>query len=159
VFDLAENMLAVARKTLEDFAGRVTYQKGNFGEVDFGSDYDLVLAGLAVHHLEDEEKRRLFRRIFSAMKPGGLLLIRDIVRGATDRLNEQYDKLWCAYIRSKNEDDRALMDRYHVEDVPATVEDQMVWLREAGFTDVGCHWRRLNFAIFGGRKPLPDEKR
>jgi tRNA (cmo5U34)-methyltransferase len=159
VFDLAENMLAGARNALKEFAGRVTFQKGDFGEADFGSGYDLVLSGLAVHHLEDGEKRILFRRIFSALNPDGLLLIRDIVRGETDRLNEQYERLWCSYIRSMNEDDRSLMDRYHDEDVPATVEDQMAWLREAGFTDVGCHWRRLNFAIFGGRKPLPVEKR
>jgi tRNA (cmo5U34)-methyltransferase len=43
--------------------------------------------------------------------------------------------------------------KYLEEDRPGSVEDQTQWLAEAGFEDVGCHWRYLNFAIIGGRKP------
>jgi hypothetical protein len=43
-------------------------------------------------------------------------------------------------------------DEYLEEDIPSSVEEQTKWLTEAGFSEVGCHWRYLNFAIFGGMK-------
>ncbi len=56
-------------------------------------------------------------------------------------------------MRSNGEDDEVWLNRHLAEDTPASVEDQAAWLEEAGFADVGCHWRYMNFAIFGGRKP------
>jgi tRNA (cmo5U34)-methyltransferase len=152
VFDLAENMLAAARERLRKFDNRVAFRKGDFSRDDFGVGYDLILSGLSIHHLGDPQKRELYRRIYLALNPGGVFLNRDVIRGATDRLDEVYLRLWRGYVRSMGEDDAALMERYHAEDVPASVEDQLEWLRQAGFVDVGCHWQRINYAIFGGHK-------
>jgi tRNA (cmo5U34)-methyltransferase len=156
VFDLAEGMLAAARDRLQKFEARVTYQKGDFSRDDFGIGYDVILSGLSIHHLEDPEKRRLYRKIYLALHPGGLFLNRDIIRGATDRLDEIYVRLWREYVRANGEDDVALMERFHAEDRPACLEDQLDWLRSAGFVDVGCHWQRINYAVFGGRKYTAD---
>ena len=152
LFDLAEGMLATARERLAPFEGRAVFQKGDFSRDDFGIGYDVIVSGLSIHHLGDPEKKELYRRIYLALNPGGIFLNRDIVRGATDRLNAIYESLWREYVRSCGEDDVALMERYRAEDIPACVEDQLEWLREAGFADVGCHWQRMNFAIFGGYK-------
>lgn len=86
------------------------------------------------------------------MNSGGILLIRDIVLGATPALTEQYEKLWRQYIKHSGEDDAACFQNYLEEDIPSSVEEQTKWLSEAGFSEVGCHWRYLNFAIFGGVK-------
>jgi tRNA (cmo5U34)-methyltransferase len=153
VFDLAENMLANARTLLSEFSDRVTYQAGDFGTVDFGEGYDVILAGLAIHHLDNPGKQALFQRLFAAMNPGGCLLIRDIVHGESEKITAVYERMWCDYIRSMQTDERAVLERYHAEDVPAPMEDQLRWLRESGFANVGCHWKYLNFAIFGGEKP------
>jgi tRNA (cmo5U34)-methyltransferase len=152
VLDLAENMLAAARERLATFAERVTFQRGDFSRDEFGFGYDLILSGLSIHHLEDLAKKDLYRRIYQALNPGGLFLNRDMVRGATDRLNAVYEHLWLEYVRSMGEDPAACLERSRVEDIPACVEDQLEWLRGAGFVDVGCHWQRMNYAIFGGYK-------
>jgi tRNA (cmo5U34)-methyltransferase len=152
VFDLADNMLEAARGRLKKFESRAVFRKGDFSRDDFGIGYDLVLSGLSIHHLEDPRKRELYRKIYLALNPGGLFLCRDIIRGATVRLDGIYIRLWRDYVRSTGENDAELMDRYAEEDHPACVEDQLEWLREAGFVDVGCHWQRINFAIFGGHK-------
>jgi tRNA (cmo5U34)-methyltransferase len=152
VFDLVENMLDAARERLQKFENRVTFQKGDFSKDDFGIGYDLILSGLSIHHLGNPQKQDLYRRIYLALNPGGIFLNRDVIRGATGRLDEIYIRLWREYIRSMGEDDAACMERYLAEDVPATVEDQLEWLRKAGFVDVGCHWQRINYAIFGGNK-------
>ncbi len=38
-------------------------------------------------------------------------------------------------------------------DQPAHLEDQLLWLREAGFADIDCHWKWLELALVGGAKP------
>jgi tRNA (cmo5U34)-methyltransferase len=152
VFDLADNMLDAARERLQKFENRTAFQKGDFSKDDFGIGYDLILSGLSIHHLGNPQKRELYRRIYLALNPGGIFLNRDIVRGTTDRLDEIYLRLWRGYIRSRGEDDAACMERYRAEDVPASVEDQLEWLRQAGFVDVCSYWQRINFAVFGGHK-------
>ncbi|MBE9122847.1 methyltransferase domain-containing protein [Tychonema sp. LEGE 07199] len=149
-FDMAENMLKICQTNLSAFGKRLTLQQGNFAEDDFGSGYDLVVSGLAIHHLDSAGKQQLFHQLFQSMNPEGILLIRDIVTGATPKLTEQYENLWRQYMKASGEDDAAWFQNYLKEDIPSSVEEQTKWLAEAGFADAACHWRYLNFAIFGG---------
>ena len=151
-FDIAEKMLKVCQTNLSPYQERLTLQQGNFAEDNFGNRYDLVVSGLAIHHLDSAGKQTLFKKLFQSMNSGGILLIRDIVTGATPRLTEQYEKLWRQYIKASGEDDVAWFQNYLKEDIPSSVEEQTRWLSEAGFADTACHWRHLNFAIFGGVK-------
>lgn len=151
--DLADNMLEACRKNLSRFEGRLTLKKANFVSDDLEGGYDLAVSGLAVHHLTDDEKRRLFARVLESLSPGGVFIVRDVVLGATPHLTELYRGGWKSFMRSTGEDDEVWLARHLKEDKPASVESQTAWLSEAGFTDVACHWRYLNFAVFGGRKP------
>lgn len=150
--DMAENMLKICQTNLSAFRERLTLQQGNFAADDFGSGYDLVVSGLAIHHLDGAGKQQLFHKLFAAMNSGGILLIRDIVTGATPSLTEQYEQLWRKYMKGCGEDDAMYFQAYLEEDIPSSVEEQTQWLAEAGFSEVGCHWRYLNFAVFGGVK-------
>ena len=38
-------------------------------------------------------------------------------------------------------------------DQPARLEDQLSWLRTAGFTNVDCFWKWLELSLVGGTKP------
>jgi len=149
-FDMAENMLKVCQTNLSAFGKRLTLQQGNFAEDDFGSGYDLVVSGLAIHHLDSAGKQQLFHQLFQSINPEGILLIRDIVTGATPKLTEPYEKLWRQYMKASGEDDAAWFQNELKEDIPSSVEEQTKWLTETGFADAACHWRYLNFAIFGG---------
>ncbi|MBE9185946.1 class I SAM-dependent methyltransferase [Microcoleus sp. LEGE 07076] len=151
-FDIAQNMLKICQTNLSAFGKRLRLQQGNFAEDDFGSGYDLVVSGLAIHHLDSAGKQHLFHQLFQSINPEGILLIRDIVTGATPKLTEQYEKLWRQYMKVNGEDDTAWFQNYLKEDIPSSVEEQTKWLAEAGFADAGCHWRYLNFAIFGAVK-------
>lgn len=151
-FDMAENMLKICQTNLSAFQERLTLQQGNFAEDDFGNGYDLVVSSLAIHHLDGARKKTLFKKLFQSMNSGGILLIRDIVTGGTPRLTEQYEQLWRQYMKDSGEDDKIWFQKYLEEDIPSSMEEQTKWLAESGFADVGCHWRYLNFAIFGGVK-------
>lgn len=152
-FDLSPVMLDTCKKKLWAYPNRARFVQGDFTKDDFGTDYDVIFAGLVLQHTDDAGRRAFFRKAIGKMKPGGILLARDIVRGSTTRLTQEYERLWRLYMRAQGEDGALWYSKFQAHDVPASVEDQLKWLTEAGFIDVGCHWRHLNFAITGGRKP------
>ena len=111
-FDLVENMLATCEKNLVCYKDRLTLKQGDFGQDGFGSGYDLIVSGLATHHLNDAEKPRLYKRIYDALKPGGVFINREVVLGDSLELTNQYHHLWREYIRSNGEDDEKWFDFY-----------------------------------------------
>ena len=55
-------------------------------------------------------------------------------------------------MKSNGEDDEFWYQKHNEEDHPMSVEDQLEWLKNAGFSHTACHWRHWNFAIISGRK-------
>jgi tRNA (cmo5U34)-methyltransferase len=150
--DISPVMLDTCKKKLWAYPSRATYQQGDFTKDDFGGGYDVIFTGLVLQHTDEAGRRAFFKKILPKMNPGGILLSRDIVRGTTPRLTEDYERLWRLYIRAQGEDGALWGNKFQAKDLPTTVEDQAKGLLEAGFIDVGCHWRYLNFAITGGRR-------
>jgi SAM-dependent methyltransferase len=95
---------------------------------------DVVVSGLAIHHLEDERKRTLFEEIHSLLAPGGVFANLDLVTSASPRLHERF----------RREIGRAQDDP---TDRLAGLSEQMGWLREAGFAEVDCHFKWLELAL------------
>jgi tRNA (cmo5U34)-methyltransferase len=151
--DLSPNMVETCKRNLAAYSGRVEARRAHFGEDDIGSGYDLVVSGFAIHHLTDAGKQELYNKIFRALKSGGIFINRELVLGATPALTKVYENCWREFVHANGEGGEDWFKKYVEEDIPASVEDQTAWLKRAGFTDVGCHWRHLGFAIFGGRKP------
>lgn len=61
-FDLTEEMLDAARDRCGEFGSRLATVVGNYAADDVGSSYDLVLAGLALQHLDDRQRLDVLRR-------------------------------------------------------------------------------------------------
>ncbi|WFE42373.1 class I SAM-dependent methyltransferase [Micromonospora sp. WMMD998] len=117
--------------------------------------YDAVVSALAIHHLDDDGKRALYRRSAAALAPGGVFVNAEQVAGPTPALDRRYDEVWTARITelgSDAEEIAASRERMR-HDRPATVADQCRWLGEAGLTDVDCFFKEWRFAVFGGRAP------
>ena len=100
---------------------------------DMGS-LDVVVSGLAIHHLEDERKRELFEEIHTLLIPGGVFANLDLVTSASPRLHERFRREI-----GRTQDDPT--DRL------ADLSDQMGWLRDAGFTEVDCHFKWLELSL------------
>jgi tRNA (cmo5U34)-methyltransferase len=101
-------------------------------------EVDAVVSGLAIHHLEDGRKRELFAEIHDFLSAGGVFANLDLVRPASARLHERF----CREI-GRVEDDPT--DRL------AGLDEQMKWLREAGFAEVECHFEWLELALIVAR--------
>lgn len=151
--DLAETMLDICRQRLAQYSLRVVFLRADFSSTEFGiDDFDAVVSGLAIHHLDAAQTKDLYKRICRALRPGGMFLNRELVLGQTQLWTRRYEQLWRDHVAAGGEQDSEWFQSYLDEDQPAAVDDHLTWLREAGFEDVACHYRRLNFAIFGGSK-------
>jgi trans-aconitate methyltransferase len=103
---------------------------------------EVVVSGLAIHHLEDRRKRELFDEVHGLLAPGGVFANLDLVRSASARLHERFRR-----------------EIGRVEDDPtdrlAGLEEQMDWLREVGFAEVDCHFKWLEMALVVAVKAQP----
>jgi tRNA (cmo5U34)-methyltransferase len=128
--DASEAMLGRARQRLPGADLRVQRLED---ELPAGP-FDLVVSALAVHHLDGPGKRDLFSRVAAVLRPGGVFVLGDVVvpAGGQDGPNE-ID--W-------------------VMDLPDSVEDQLVWLREAGF-DAEASEIRVDLAVLRATLSAP----
>lgn len=64
---------------------RVRHQPGNALTDDFGeSQYDIVLMSSLAHHFSDSQNREVAHKVARALKPGGVYIINEFIRPATD---------------------------------------------------------------------------
>ena len=66
----------VRKAGLED---RITVRAGDMLSGSLGQNYDLVLLSAICHMFSPEENAELFRRIYDALAPNGLLVIQDFI--------------------------------------------------------------------------------
>jgi tRNA (cmo5U34)-methyltransferase len=158
-FDLLDGsaaMLAEARTVLAGVVGEVYVQDMAFGLP--GGEYDAVISGLAIHHLEDPDKRLLFRRIWDLLRPGGIFVNAEQVGGTTRELDRVYEDRWAADVLSQGASPTEIADarRRREHDRCASVSAQLEWLSAAGFATVECvykHWGMATIiAIRGGAR-------
>lgn len=128
--DISEDMLNALRE--RPFAEQVTCVVGDFFETDFGCGYDAMISTSALHHFAPEEKVRLYRKVYDALRPGGLFVNSD--KTASDPAAQENG------FRELAEDPH----RWPHMDTPLTVGAECTVLEQAGF-----HIREV--------RPMPNE--
>jgi len=104
--------------------------------------FDAVVSCFAIHHLRHERKHALYAEIFAQLSPGGIFANLEHVASPTEALHHRF--LAALAVRPEDEDPSNKL---------LALDTQLSWLREIGFSDVDCHWKWLELALFSGRKP------
>jgi tRNA (cmo5U34)-methyltransferase len=117
--------------------------------------FDAAVSSYAIHHLTAERKRALFAEVFAMLAPGAMFVNMDVVKigGPLEGLFDEEILARAAAMRPGSEHDRDEPFDDHSEDRPDPAEDQLAWLREAGFEDVELEFKWAEGAIFGAIKP------
>jgi tRNA (cmo5U34)-methyltransferase len=152
--DLSVEMLRLARRRFAREPGRFEFRVMDFARKGLPGGYDLVVSGLAIHHLTDGDKRELFEKVYGALVPGGLFVNLDQVLGETPEEEAGYEEWWLRKVREAgaSEEDLAAAFRRMRADKSAPLGAQLQWLEEAGFGGVECRLKDHRFAVYGGRK-------
>src|SRR5215470_5239950 len=124
--DSSEAMLARARERLPD----ADLQLQRLEDELPSGPFDLVVSALAVHHLDGPGKRDLFSRVARVLVPDGRFVLGDVV------------------VPAAGEDGPIYID--WEMDKPDSVEDQLAWLRAAGF-EAEASGVRVDLAVFRTR--------
>ncbi len=125
--------------------------------------YDLIISGYAIHHIENAEKKRLYRQIFELLNPNGIFLNLEHVLSPDEELEKLFRTLFddgmFEYHKSIGDERlrEEIIEKYHDPNHAALnrlafVEEQCNWLRNLGFKHVDCYMKIFELALFGGVK-------
>lgn len=164
--DLSKKMLQQAKKRLHPFKDRISLQPFELQEQSwrsFATPVSAFVSCLAIHHLNDQEKKELFYDLFHALTDEGVLIITDIIRPASAAGFKTAADAWNAYVQQHappaawKEFTSGQWNYFQYPDLdpidqPSTLVEQLNWLIQAGFQDVDVHWLKAGHAIFAGWK-------
>lgn len=169
--DYSSRMLQFARHKMEHLglAERVSWIEADFGnwaEHDVLSglarevSLDACISSLAIHHLPDELKFSLFKRIHDRLQPTGCFWNADPVLPEAEALASVYEEArtaWTAQQPIALEEIRTKMNRgtthgHSSHDHLATLSLHLDFFSKAQFRAVDILWKYYGFAVFGGYK-------
>ncbi len=154
LMDFSAPMIDLARKRLVADTN-VSFEVADYTTAPLGENYDAIVSALSIHHLEHPAKKALFAKIFAALRPGGVFVNAEQVAGPTPALDAVYKSLWLQQVREAGATPQQIADSLYrqQDDRCASVEDQLHWMREAGFTDADCWLKDNRFAVLAGTRP------
>jgi len=144
-------MLEQARSALGE---RASYVTGDLAEAPPPGPWDAVVSAMAIHHLKDAAKRELFARVRDELAPGGVFVNAEHVGAPTPLFERAYADWHERRARElgASEGEWAEAVARMSADRLATVEDQLAWLRSAGFPDADCLFKDHHLAVLVARR-------
>ena len=155
--DGSQDMLDEAAAKVKQTTWRIDFicQDMNHPLPPAESGFDAIISAFSLHYLNEDEKKALLSKCRDALKPGGIFIDAEAVISPSAKVYQLYMEKWKDFQRSNgfSEDEIGAHMLKFVRDVkPLTVERQVCLMSEAGFIDVECYFKYLNWAVFGGYK-------
>ena len=146
--DIADEMLNVARKRFESI-GNVSYQIENYIDKLPDVFFDTVISALSIHHLEDEDKSKLFTRIYNRLPSGGLFINYDQFCAGQEEINNWFNSYWENQLATSGLTDKdiKLWKERRKLDRECSVEQEVDMLKNAGFNIVKCVYSYQKFSV------------
>ena len=153
LLDVSDKMLDVARGR---FAGNsnVCYVVADYCTSGISGTFDLIISALSIHHLEDDDKKRVFENVYAALAPHGMFVNADQHLAESSRYAERFEGYWRDFVdrfEHSREDMDRLMRRRQL-DKEAKLSDQIQWLRDAGFRTVECVYKHALISVMVAEK-------
>ncbi|MBD2413056.1 SAM-dependent methyltransferase [Nostoc calcicola FACHB-389] len=160
MLQFAEDKIAAA-----GYQQRWTGIEADFGEwannpekFDIGSEFDACVSSLAIHHLQDEMKLKLFGQIAASLIQNGCFWNADPLLPESPILLEVYktareewtvqEEINLTEIRAKR--GTSSTQGYSSQDQLATLDAHLQMLTTAGFQTVAVPWKYYGLTVFGG---------
>ena len=145
--DVDSGMLDIARARLRGHH-RVDLRAGDFLQVPLPS-CDAVVACISLHHVPSPQaKRELYAACRRALNPKGMLVSADCFPARDAKLAARQRDQWRAHLEQAYPPAQAegYLAGWAREDVYFPLEDELAWLRGAGFA-AEIVWRAGGFAV------------
>lgn len=146
--DIADEMLNVARKRF-DGIDSISYQVLDYSKELPSGDFDVITSALSIHHLENEDKQKLFAQIYDKLPSGGLFVNYDQFCAGQDEMNEWFDSYWENQLAESGltEHDIELWKERRKLDKECSVEEEIEMLCKSKFKTIKCVYSYQKFSV------------
>lgn len=167
--DYSEPMIKAAKSKNQQYENQLSFAVLDFGNEEWLTSIskefpvDVVISGFSIHHQPDNSKKRIYREIFKQiLKPGGVFLNLEQVKSPTQEIEAIFNGFFMDSMRKYQKENNSSIPIETIEEefykdkkvnILSPVDEQCLWLREIGFTQVDCYFKAFEMAIFGGVKP------
>jgi len=163
--DFSPQMMGEAASVMSAYRDRFEYVEFDMAAgvwpAALPSSVDAVVTSLCVHHLSDERKQGIFKEIFQRLAPGGWYFNFDpvsaedtLVENTWERTNDRIDPASAQKRHHRTPEEHARYENHVRYIVP--LEQQLGYFRAAGFEACDVYWKKLDYVIYGGRKPASN---
>ena len=152
--DFSDAMIKGAINRLKGF--KTNFIKGDFAEINLPKDNDLIISVIGIHHQKkDDDKKRLFTKIFSALKTGGIFIFGDLMTFLDKNIAALNEAKHFNHLVSNANDEESLREwAFHHKFLNslAPTESQIEWLKEVGFKEVDVIFSKFNTVLILARR-------
>jgi tRNA (cmo5U34)-methyltransferase len=141
--DLSKPMLDKAyQRITPESKNEVTILQGDIREVNLEQNYF------------DIDWEKTFQKLFNLLKPGGCLMISDLITQDTPAVNDYCFERYGDYLEGLNGKDyrQKVLDYIEKEDSPRSMNYQLDLMKQVGFSKVEILHKNMCFGAFGGIK-------
>jgi trans-aconitate methyltransferase len=165
--DYEKSMQEATAKRLETYQGRWIVEAFDIQQDAWFRkmrEADLVISSLCIHHLDTENKKRLFKAVQAHLTERGAFLIADLIMPKTEQARELFAATWDSMAEIASIEQSLARETFALFvqeqwnyyrypdnfDKPSPIFEQLICLKEAGFPLVDCFWMQAGHAIYGG---------
>jgi tRNA (cmo5U34)-methyltransferase len=160
--DFSSQMMGEGEREMQQFAGRFQYVEFDISASNWPAaipaTLDAIVTSMCIHHLPDHRKQGLFAEILERLAPGGWYVNYDpvsspdhVVEATWERVNDRDDPEAAGKRLHRTPQEQSRYDNHVRYVIP--LDQQLDYLRSAGFQGVDVYWKHLENVIYGGRRP------
>ena len=155
--DLSQPMLDKALERVAAAARqKVITTQGDIRNIALPENHcDIILAGAVLHHLRDDKDwETTFKKLYRLLKPGGCLMIADLVTQESNAVSDYTWERYGDYLEQVKDKAyrQTVLEYIEKEDSPRSVTYQLELMKKVGFQVTEILHKNMCFAAFGGIK-------
>ncbi|MGB4400704.1 MAG: class I SAM-dependent methyltransferase [Daejeonella sp.] len=153
--DISEDILKESKQRFSN-KPNIRYIQADFKSMHLPpGSYDLIMSSIAIHHIEDPDKIKLYSEVHQALKAGGIFIFADQTRGISDEIYKTNIAAWkeeAFKLGSTQENWDMWMEHQDAHDFHTPIKWHFDQLQHAGFTETDILWKYLLWAVIWARK-------
>ncbi len=153
LLDISKEMLEISREKFKDIK-TFEYLEADYLNCEFNSEYDIVVSSLSIHHLEDEDKKFLYKKVYDTLSSGGVFINADEVVGLTKGTEKMYKIKDATHLAKQDmpESDKDVLRERRKLDKPATLLENIQWFNNIGYSNTDIFFKYYRYFVIYGEK-------
>jgi tRNA (cmo5U34)-methyltransferase len=152
--DISGEIISKCKDRLK--GNHINYLQEDFTKLNFpDKSFDLIISSIAIHHLADPDKKKLFQSVYEWLVNGGVFTFSDQFKGETDDLYQKHIELWKIHAIKNDVTDKdwkTWIEHQKLHDYHSSLKSHLDWLKNCGFKSPDCVWRYLLWSVIYAKK-------